>query len=162
MLPPPSSLSLLPSLPPPLPSFSPPPSPFRLSFLSLSPSSLPPTLSPSPPFHIYVYSYDPPSLCHNPYTCSLPLTYFRVSDSQLGQPEAMRLFCKDLLKNKSVVELRYLTCPMELPNTSITSFPCSLGGGWSLGTRLLSSYDPTFVRDCVCTRYTIAFIPILT
>jgi len=35
-----------------------------------------------------------------------------VSNSHLGEPEAMRLFCKDLLRNKSIVEL-------SLPNNGI-------------------------------------------
>ena len=83
--------------PPPLPTLS--PSPF--------PTLLLPYSSPLSPLHIYAYVYNPLSLSSMIHTHSLPLTYFRVSDSQLGQPEAMRLFCKDLLKNKSVVELRY-------------------------------------------------------
>ena len=80
------------------------------------------------------------------HTHSLPLTYFRVSDSQLGQPEAMRLFCKDLLKNKSVVELRY-----TLPVASL--IPSLPRWRWSLGTRLLCAHDLTFVGDCIYIRY---------
>ena len=32
----------------------------------------------------------------------------RISNSKMGQREVMRIFCKDLLKNKSIVELRYV------------------------------------------------------
>ena len=31
----------------------------------------------------------------------------RIANSHLGQPEAMQVFCKDLVKNRSVTSLRY-------------------------------------------------------
>ena len=51
------------------------------------------------------------SSCYGTY-----ISICRVANSQLGQPEAMKLFCKDLLRNKSIVELRWAAITTQSKN----------------------------------------------